>query len=120
MAKRDFRLKSMLIAFFAIFFTHASAQVTYKISGKIVDTTEKKSLENANIVLLKAADSVMIKSIRTDKEGKFSLGDISNGKYIVMVSYPKYADFIDRIEVLNEDKDLSVLPLVTSFFLMKE
>lgn len=120
MAKRDIKLKFILIVFSAILITQASAQVTYKISGKIIDTTEKKSLENANIVLLNAADSVMIKSIRTDKEGKFSLNDVSNGKYIIMVSYPKYADFIDKIEVINQDKELSIIPLVTSFFLMKE
>lgn len=120
MERTDFKLKLLLIAFTVLFFTNASAQVTYRILGKIIDTTEKKSLENANIVLLKAADSVMIQSIRTDREGNFSLNDVSNGKYIIMVSYPKYADFIDKIEVINQNKELSTIPLVTSFFLMKE
>ena len=110
----------MFVIFSVIYCTSASAQSNFRISGKIIDTTEKKILENTNIVLLKATDSIFVASVRSDKEGKFVLPNIANGKYILMVSYPKYADYIDKLEINNRDEDLSTIPLVTTFFLLKE
>jgi len=120
MFKFTHQLKFSFFVISVFCYTTISAQSTFKISGKVIDTTEKKVLENTNIVLLKATDSVLLASVRTDKEGKFVLPNVANGKYILMVSYPKYADYIDKLEINNRDEDLSTLPLVTTFFLLKE
>jgi hypothetical protein len=120
MFKFTHQLKFLFVIFSVFCYTTISAQSTFKISGKIIDTTEKKVLENTNIVLLKAADSVLVAAVRSDKEGKFVLPNVANGKYIVMLSYPKYADYIDKLEINNRDEDLSTIPLVTTFFLLKE
>ncbi len=112
---------TLLFLFFSIiFFNTAFSQSGYKISGKIVDTTEKTILVNANIVLLAAKDSLLVTSVRSNTEGKFEFNNISNGQYILLVSYPKYADFIDRVELSNQDKNFDQIPLLTSFYLMME
>lgn len=120
MKRIDTRCKLLFTLFFIIFFNNAFSQSGFRITGKIVDTTEKTILVNANIVLLAAKDSMLITSVRSTSEGKFEFNNISNGQYILLVSYPKYADFIDKVELSNQDKDLGQVPLLTSFYLMKE
>ena len=120
MFKFTHQLKFLFVVISVFCYTTISAQSTFKISGKVIDTTEKKVLENTNIVLMRATDSVLVGSVRSDKEGKFILPNVANGKYILMVSYPKYADYIDKLEINNRDEDLSTIPLVTTFFLLKE
>jgi len=72
---------TLLFLFFSIiFFNTAFSQSGYKISGKIVDTTEKTILVNANIVLLAAKDSLLVTSVRSNTEGKFEFNNISNGQ----------------------------------------
>ena len=112
--------KLLFALFFIIFFNSAFSQSGFRISGKIADTTEKKILVNANIVLLAAKDSLLVTAVRSNTEGKFEFNNISKGQYILLVSYPKYADFIDKVEVSNLDRDLGEIPLLTSFYLMKE
>jgi hypothetical protein len=120
MTRIDRSCKLLFTLFFIIFFNSAFSQSGFRITGKIVDTTEKTILVNANIVLLAAKDSLLITSVRSTSEGKFEFNNISNGQYILLVSYPKYADFIDRVELSNQDRDLGQVPLLTSFYLMKE
>ena len=120
MTRIDTRCKLLFTLFFIIFFNNAFSQSGFRITGKIVDTTEKKILVNANIVLLAAKDSLLVTSVRSNTEGKFEFNNISKGQYILLVSFPKYADFIDKVELSNQDRDFGQVPLLTSFYLMKE
>jgi hypothetical protein len=101
-------------------FTKAGfAQTTIVLKGQIQDTTEKISLTNATVNLLRAKDSVLLSSTRTDKEGKFQFSNIIAGTYIVMVSYPQYADFIDKVQA-DKDLDLNKIFLNTKSHVLKE
>ena len=120
MTRIDTRCKLLFTLFCIIFFNSAFSQSGFRITGKIVDTTEKKILVNANVVLLAAKDSLLVTSVRSTNEGKFEFNNISKGQYILLVSFPKYADFIDKVELSNKDRDLGQVPLLTSFYLMKE
>jgi len=75
------------------------ATATASVSGKIADTIEKKPLQNGVVVLLRSADSIITRFTRTDKGGNFLLKDISPGRYLLLVSYPSYADYVDQLEV---------------------
>jgi hypothetical protein len=97
----------------------ALAQSTINVKGQIQDTTEKISLVNATVNLLRAKDSVLLSSTRTDKEGKFQFSNIIAGTYIVMVSYPQYADYIDKI-VADKELDLKKIYLNTKSYVLKE
>ncbi len=120
MTKANIMIRLLFLALTSMLFSNVFSQSAFHISGRVMDTVEKKGLENANIVLIKASDSVLVQSIRSTHEGKFELSNIPTGAYLIMASYPKFAQFIDRVEVINEDKDLGVMPMVTAFFLMKE
>src|SRR5690606_25891229 len=76
-----------------------SAQENYSIQGIVVDTTSEISLENAVINVLQAKDSILVDFTRAGKEGNFQIGNLSEGDYILMVSYPKYTDFVERFSV---------------------
>jgi len=120
MKRIDTRCKLLFTLFLIIFFNNAFSQSGFRITGKIVDTTEKTILVNANIVLLAAKDSLLITSVRSTSEGKFEFNNIPKGQYILLASFPRYADFIDRVELSSQDRDLGQIPLLTSFYLMKE
>ena len=120
MTRIDTRSKLLFTLFLIIFFNNAFSQSGFRITGKIVDTTEKTILVNANIVLLAAKDSLLITSVRSTTEGKFEFNNIPKGQYILLASFPKYADFIDRVELSNQDRNFDQIPLLTSFYLMKE
>ena len=55
------------------------------ISGKIIDQNNK-ALDFVNVGLLKANDSVLIKSAITDIEGKYTFSNVAAGNYIISAS----------------------------------
>lgn len=65
-----------------------------QIKGKIVDQAENKPLPNANVLLLKAVDSTLVKSVRADQNGIFHLKNLPKGRFELLITYPKMADFI--------------------------
>jgi hypothetical protein len=69
-----------------------------KVSGSVTDTTEKKPLSNASILLLRPADSILIRHARSDASGHFQLKDVPKGHYLLLVTYPYYADYVDEID----------------------
>ncbi len=91
------------------------------LTGTISDTLNKQNLDNAVIALLRTKDSVLVKFTRSNKDGRFELPDIAVGKYIVMVSYPNYADYVDLVEVKdNQPTDLGKIPVITKATLLQE
>jgi hypothetical protein len=100
--------------------------VSFKVSaqglvlkGTVRDTVDKKFLKNASIVLLHAKDSVLYKTTRSKEDGQFDLSEVNKGNYILMIAYPQYADYLEKIE-FNESIDLKIIPLNTKVHLLKE
>lgn len=88
----------------------ASAQTT--VIGKIKDTLEKKNLQNAVISLLKKSDSTLSSFSRTNKDGEFVIPNVVPGSYVMLVTFPKFADFADIIEIKDQPlNDLGAIPL---------
>jgi Outer membrane protein beta-barrel family len=110
--------------FFALFFlfsiiTYSKAQET-SIKGKITDTLEKKNLPNGVISLLYKKDSSLAKFSRSDKNGQFTIRNVDSGKYILLVTYPKFADYVDEVAVHGKDVDLGMISLTQTSILLKE
>src|SRR5882757_314250 len=78
---------------FSCFF--AKAQTSH-ISGSITDTIEKKSLNNGSILLLRPKDSMLVSHARANPAGHFQL-NAPPGHYILLVTYPAYADYVDTL-----------------------
>ncbi len=88
------------------------------ITGKVVDTLEKRVLSLAVVSFLNSSDSTLEAFTRTDQDGNFSK-NIPAGSYIVLVSFPNYADFVYPLEVSNRDIDLKKISLIPRAKLME-
>src|SRR5437868_4464573 len=97
----------LLLAFFQIVY----AQQTV-VKGKITDTLEHRSLPNAVVTLIQKSDSSLYKFTRTDAKGQFHINNVAPGKYIFLITYPKFADFSDEFDIKNQpENDLGNIPL---------
>lgn len=73
-----------------------SAQTNYSIKGTLADTVANSKLANASISVITAKDSILQKFTRVKDDGTFSIGNLNKGKFIVLATYPGYADFVER------------------------
>ena len=101
-------------------FVSVKAQETL-IKGTVNDTLNKQNLSNAVVAILRPKDSVLVKFVRTDANGNFELKKVVPGNYILMVSYPNYAEYLDKINFDGTaDKVLGIVPLITRAKLLEE
>jgi len=89
----------------------ANAQ-NLSVKGSLQDTSSHTFLKYAVVQLLKAKDSVQVSFTRTDASGKFELKDISSGKYIILITFPGYAEYADILE-LKKEEDLGPIAMLT-------
>ncbi|MBO9684515.1 MAG: outer membrane beta-barrel protein, partial [Flavisolibacter sp.] len=104
-------MQRLLWCLFFIGCTHFTfAQSTVK--GKVADTLDKKNLQNAVVSFLKKSDSALLYFTRTTKTGEFLIHNVAPESYVMLVTFPGFADFADYIEVKNQpETDLGVIPL---------
>lgn len=114
------KLTALLLAigFCTISFSYAQ---TGSLKGTVVDSTNKVNLHNAVVSLLRPKDSVLIKFVRTNPQGAFELSNLPAGKFIVMITYPDYADYIDDIDLsTTPQKSLGNVYVTTKAHLLEE
>ena len=104
--------KLTLLLSCALFLAFSAVGQTARITGSVADTIEKKHLANASILLLRPADSILIRHARSDASGHFRLSRIPTGHYLLLVTYPSYADYVDTIAVNDTVVVLSPIPMV--------
>ena len=75
------------------------------VTGTISDTLGRKNLSNAVISLLQKKDSTLYKFGRTDEQGFFQLTNVHPGKYLLLITYPKFADFSDEVEIKDQPEN---------------
>jgi len=98
------------------------AQKPYKVQGSIVDTTSALTLKNAVITVLRAQDSIFVDYTRATEDGSFVIDDLDTGQYILMASYPKYTDFVERftLDLTNTELDLGEVNMLLMSELLSE
>ena len=84
---------------------------TSSLKGTVKDTLEKKVLTNAVVALLSKKDSSLYKFTRSGKDGSFQFIDVMPGKYMLLVSYPKFADYTEDIAIKPEPTELGLVAL---------
>ena len=89
---------------------HSLAQAG-RIRGKITDSTIQKDLQNGSVLLLRSSDSIMVRFTRTDKGGDFLLNNIPPGKFLLFISYPSYADYVDQVEMKDSAMAIDLPPI---------
>lgn len=73
---KSFFAKTLTLIFINFASQHIMTQAQSTIKGTVLDTTDRKILVYATIKLLRAKDSALISSVRTNKEGQFSCSKI--------------------------------------------
>lgn len=105
---------------FIIFIIPAQAQKN-SLKGTVLDTAENRKLHYSIVALINKADSALYVAIRTNTDGEFELTKIPAGKYTVMISYPKMADFLHDITVTDTSTiDLGKVFMITEAKLLEE
>ncbi|HUR10442.1 MAG TPA: TonB-dependent receptor [Flavitalea sp.] len=108
---------SLTILFFAFQFSYS--QTTLK--GTVIDTSEKKNLSNSVVSILRKTDSVLIAFTRSDGQGKFQITAVKPGTYLLMVTHPTYADFMDDLQLLDSvATDIGQIMLIQKSQLLQE
>lgn len=98
----------------------AGAQ-TYQIRGQVSDKLNHTRLEHAAITLVHLPDSVLNTFTRTDSTGAFQLQPDTAGNYLLMITFPGFADFIDEVNVKNTGvTELGTVPMTSKVNLMNE
>jgi hypothetical protein len=92
-----------------LIYSSSSAQKA-QVHGRVSDTTEKRSLRWATVTLLKKSDSTLVAYTRTDNSGKFLFPAIDTGKYVLLISYPRFGDYLDEL-VVNGNKEVGDIAL---------
>ncbi len=113
------RLLFIVLLFLSNYCTTYAQQTVLK--GQITDSINKQQLHNAVIAILSPKDSILINYTRSNKDGAFELSNINEGKYLILISYPNYADYLDKIEIAgNTITDLGKLILLTKETILQE
>ena len=99
----------------------APASGQYLIRGQISDKENHKRLEHAAVTLVHLPDSILTTFTRTDSSGRFFLRPDTTGSYIMMISFPGFADFVDEVAVKDKQPvEIGTIPLASRINLMNE
>ncbi|MEP7372676.1 MAG: outer membrane beta-barrel family protein [Chitinophagaceae bacterium] len=113
--------KQVLLALGLAFITQLALSQTSSIKGSVVDNTDNKNLQNTVISLMRAKDSVLVKFARADRAGNFSIPNINEGEYIVMITHPYLGDYFDKTEIKpNAVTDLGKINMIPKSKLLAE
>lgn len=89
--------------YFSLLLFIFSSQITLAqnagIKGNLTDSSSDLIPANAAISILRQQDSVLVKFSRSDKNGNFQVTNLDSGKYIVLITYPKYGDYVDKFDL---------------------
>ncbi|GAA4335780.1 TonB-dependent receptor [Mucilaginibacter gynuensis] len=113
--------RAIIIIYCLICSATAFAQTNYGVKGLVADTSSNISLDKATVCVLNAKDSILLKYSYTDK-GAFNIDKLQPGKYMLMVTYPDYADFVETF-TLDPDhplKDFNNIGMILRSKLLNE
>lgn len=105
-------MRKFLAGMLLLLVLHSAKAQQSLVSGTVADTLGNKNLANVVVSLLQKKDSTLYTFARTDPNGVFRLAHVKPGRYILLVTYPRFADFSDEIEVKNQpENELGRIPL---------
>lgn len=91
--------KFMLLALGLITLSIAARAQQASLSGRITDSSEKKGLHFAVISLLRKSDTTLVAFTRSDDKGRFFIPKTDTGQYLMFVTYPRFADYMDKVQL---------------------
>jgi len=106
-------LALIIILFIGIITNSLAAQTkTGTITGTVVDKSNNSPLEAADVTIHRARDSSLVKGTSTDAEGKFTLSEISFGKYFIKANAVGYNfTTVSGISINQDNQTVSLEPI---------
>ncbi len=89
------------------------------IRGSVTDSSEKKNLHLAAISLLRKSDTTLVSFTRSDANGKFALPKTDTGQYVILITYPRFADYMESVQV-NGNVDMGDVFMTLKSKLLEE
>ncbi|MBR9844638.1 MAG: TonB-dependent receptor [Algicola sp.] len=102
-------MKSLFIFIVLILCSLVNYGQSSSVSGTVIDA-ENNPIEFANVIILNADESEVLKGTSTDNEGFFSIINLEDATYILKISYIGLEDFNQKI-ILSGNLDLQTIQL---------
>ncbi|QKJ30400.1 TonB-dependent receptor [Mucilaginibacter mali] len=90
------KLHPLIILMMLLCSARLFAQSPYHIKGAVADTSSKTRLTNATVCVLNAKDSIIRRFVYAKEGGSFAINNLPPGNFILLVSYPAYADYVEK------------------------
>lgn len=97
--------KPLIFLLLTISICFAAHSQSSSLKGTVTDSSEKKNIHLAVISLLRTSDTTLVTYTRSDLNGKFLFPKTDTGQYIMFITYPRFADYMEKIEI-RDDLDL--------------
>jgi hypothetical protein len=91
--------RKQLLFLLSLFISFCSIAQSPLIKGTLRDSVENKNLYNAVVSVLRKSDTTLVSFTRADKSGQFSLSKIDTGNYLLLVTYPQFADYMEPMAI---------------------
>ena len=102
---------SLLLTGLIFLSSHAHAQDSRQMRGKLIDELELFPLHQGVIMILQAQDSIKKVHTRSQADGTFQLNLLPPGEYIIWASFPDYVDFVSRFRIDSTDRSHDFGPI---------
>lgn len=114
--------KTFLSLIILLLFTVVAKAQSNSVKGFIIDLSSNAKLHNATVSVLNAKDSTLYKFTRAAQNGSFSFQNVKKGNFILLVTYPEYADFVNKfaIDSINNEIDFNAIDMKTKAKLLNE
>lgn len=116
-------MKRTLLSLIAtLVFSYSAFSQSNSVKGAIIDISSNAKLHNATVSVLNAKDSTLYKFTRAAKDGNFSFENMKKGDFILLVTYPEYADFVNKfsLDSANNSIDFNAIDMKTKAKLLNE
>jgi hypothetical protein len=113
-------MRKLAFSLFLILAAVTGAEAQTGLSGIVRDTAQKRTLTNAVVSVLNRSDSTLAGFARSGPDGRFSIPSLRPGPYVILVTYPKFADYTDDVVVKTEGTDVGQVALTPKSLLLNE
>jgi hypothetical protein len=94
-------MRLTLVFFLLLFLIPAAllAQDNYTVKGVAADSVDMVKLYNTSVAVLNAKDSTLVSFTRAGDDGSFNIKGLHKGKFILLMAYPTYADYVEHFSL---------------------
>ncbi len=85
---------------------NAQTATTFTATGRVLDLKTKTTIEGASVRLMKQGATAMISGAATDKNGTFTLKNISLGNYVLQITFLGYNNVTRILRVVGSSKPI--------------